>query len=167
MNQCVFSPCRKYRYTLRCRWDELFPEKPIAWIGLNPSTADELQLDPTLTRIKGFSSSFGFNCFYMLNIFAFRATDPNEMKRQADPVGPENDRYILEICRFCTNLNSSTVVAAWGNHGSFLDRSEEVVSMLKSKGTRLMCLKVSKAGNPVHPLYLPGDCRMIEFKKSP
>ena len=158
MNECVFSPCRKYRYVLKCRWNDLFEEKPIAWIGLNPSTADEFQLDPTLTRIKGFSESFGFNCFYMLNIFAFRATDPNKMKQHAEPVGPENDRHILGTCRNCR-----TVVAAWGNHGTYLDRGRHVISMLKAEGIQLTCLKVSKEGNPVHPLYLPGKSVLIEM----
>ena len=96
-NICAFSPDRVYRYTLLHSWaDMLSPElKTIAWIALNPSTADENQLDPTLRRIRGFSAAWGYNSFMMLNAFAFRATDPKEMERAADPNGPENDAYLL------------------------------------------------------------------------
>ena len=155
MNECVFSPCRKYRYVLKCRWDDLFEEKPIAWIGLNPSTADEFQLDPTLTRIKGFSESFGFNCFYMLNIFAFRATDPKVMKMENDPTGPENDRWLKETADKC-----ELIVACWGGHGKHNGRSDKVIALLSAHGKKLHCLAKTKEGYPGHPLYLPGDAAL-------
>lgn len=78
-NACHFSDCRKYRYTLLHRWDELFERRRALFICLNPSTVDENQLDPTLTRIKSFSERLGANEFLMLNLFAYRATEPKEM----------------------------------------------------------------------------------------
>jgi len=163
-NICIFSEDRKYRYSLRHFWGkESDKENPIAWIALNPSTADENKLDPTLRRIKGFSESWGYNCFYMLNIFAYRATDPREMKKQEDPVGPLNDFYIKQICKKC-----DTIVCAWGNHGKHLNRSEEVLKNLFDTNPNICYLELSKIGEPKHPLYLKGDLNLkkYEFRKN-
>ena len=151
-NECEFSPDRKYRYVLKHRWDDLMPERACMWIGLNPSTADEQQLDPTLRRIRGFCISHDFNCFYMLNIFAFRATDPKVMKVEKDPAGPDNDMWLKDISDRC-----QLIVACWGVHGSHNGRSEEVISLLKGHGKTLKCLGRTREGYPSHPLYLPKD----------
>ena len=92
-NECVFSKCRTWRYVLKHTWRDLLDteERALVWIALNPSTADENQLDPTLRRIRGFTMAEGGNTFYMLNLFAFRATDPRNLKAAADPIGlPRN-----------------------------------------------------------------------------
>ena len=151
-NPCEFSPCRTWRYTLRHTWAGLFDglERAIVWIGLNPSTADENQLDPTLRRIRGYSMAWGYNTFYMLNFFAYRATDPQAMRRAADPVGPENDRWILE-----TAAKADLVMCAWGRHGLFLERQRRVQELLD--GFNLKCLEKTADGIPKHPLYLKGD----------
>ena len=81
----------------------------------------------------------------MTNIFAFRATDPRDMKNQEDPVGPDNDKWLLSVYK-----DAGLVVAAWGTHGSFLDRDRDVMSLLG----RLECLGVNQDGSPKHPLYL-------------
>ncbi|HBC85953.1 MAG TPA: hypothetical protein DCZ94_03260 [Lentisphaeria bacterium] len=154
-NDCIFSPDRKYRYVLKHRWDDLMPEKACMWIGLNPSTADEQQLDPTLRRIRGFCITHEFNCFYMLNIFAFRATDPKIMKKESDPTGPENDRWLKEISDKCT-----LVVACWGTHGKHIGRSDAVIKLFSSHDKTLHCLGKTKEGYPVHPLYIPADAEL-------
>lgn len=156
-NLCQFSPCRRYRYTLRHRWDELMPEASVMWIGLNPSTADENQLDPTLRRVRAFSAGWGFTSFVMTNLFAFRATDPRDMMEEQDPVGPENDRHLLETARRC-----SLVVAAWGVHGVHLERARQVGRLLA--GPNLVCLGTTKDGHPRHPLYVAGDTILIPYK---
>ncbi|MGI5870009.1 MAG: DUF1643 domain-containing protein [Kiritimatiellia bacterium] len=155
-NRCEFSPCRTWRYTLRHTWMNLFDEaeRPIVWIGLNPSTADENQLDPTLRRVRGYSMAWGYNTFYMLNLFAFRATDPQEMRRAIDPVGPENDRWITELA-----AKSDHVMCAWGRHGMFLDRQRHVLELLD--GLNLQCLEKTNDGIPKHPLYLKSTLRPI------
>ncbi len=79
--------------------DPLLPLRRIMWIGLNPSTADEQQLDPTLRRIRGFSQAWGFTAFVMTNVFAFRATVPADMKAQADPVGQDNDYWLGSMAK--------------------------------------------------------------------
>lgn len=157
MNTCEFSADRTYRYSLTHDLREEFalfrengPKNKIAWIGLNPSTADEQQLDPTLRRVREFTRSFGGNVFVMLNLFAFRATLPENMKAAQDPVGPDNDQIILKHAR-----EASMVIAAWGNDGLFGRRDTRVTALLEKAGIQLMALKITGKRCPSHPLYLP------------
>jgi len=130
----------------------------VAFLGLNPSTADETQDDPTVRRCLGYAKQWGYGRMVMLNIFAFRATDPRVMKAAPDPVGPENDRYLLEASR-----RAHLVVAAWGNHGAFRGRSKRVVEMLRQAGVELRCLKLTGQGEPGHPLYLPKNLQPVRL----
>ena len=158
-NACVFSPCRRYRYSLEHRWDDLMPVRRILWIGLNPSTADEQQLDPTLRRIKNFSDVWGFNCFVMTNLFAFRATRPEDMKAALDPVGPQNDATLTRLSR-----TSEMIVAAWGKHGSLCQRERIVTELIRATSPqKIHCLAVNADGSPKHPLYVKGDTLPTEY----
>ena len=94
-NDCVFSFDRRYRYRLVHRWAPNFAPRLCTWIGLNPSIANETQLDPTLRRIRAFSAVWGYNGFIMTNLFGLVSTNPDRLYREVDPVGPENDRWIL------------------------------------------------------------------------
>lgn len=89
----------------------------------------------------------------MTNIFAFRATNPKVMLACKDPVGPENDKHLLEV-----REEAGLSVACWGNHGTHLNRGDNVWKMLKD----LSCLTFTKAGQPGHPLYLPKSLLPIE-----
>ena len=140
----IFSSCRHYRYTLYREWAS--GDKVAMFIGLNPSTADEVKNDPTVTRCINYAKSWGYTGMYMMNIFAFRATDPAVMKECPDPVGCENDHYLGLV-----SGESSVVVAAWGVHGAYLNRGDEVKNLIPG----LHCLKKTKDGHPSHPLYLP------------
>ncbi len=160
-NDCVFSPDRRHRYTLVHRWDELLNAsakggRGIAWIALNPSTADENQLDPTLRRIRDFSISWGYDFFVMLNAFAWRDTEPAAMKASLDPVGPENDRWIKHW-----SDRVDRVVAAWGEHGAFRDRHRHVVNLLDPRKT--VCLARNASGQPKHPLYVAKKTVPVPF----
>ena len=155
-NDCHFSADRRHRYTLLHRINPLFGGKLIMWIGLNPSTADEQQLDPTLTRIRSFSEREGFDGFLMTNIFGFRATNPKDMLRTPDPVGPENDRALLAAARRC-----EMVVAAWGAHGIHQDRALAVAKLLGRH--KLWCLGTTKDGHPRHPLYVAGRQALVRW----
>ena len=145
----IFSPCRKYRYALWRQWDAGRPD--CAFIGLNPSTADEIVLDPTLRRCKGYAQDWGYGGIVMLNLFAYRATDPKDMKAQLDPVGPENDDYIWAITDAI-----HMVVCAWGAHGSYQQRDESVIVTIQAD---MHALALTKDGHPRHPLYLKKDLR--------
>lgn len=130
----------------------------IAWIGLNPSTADENQLDPTLRRIASFTRKFGANSFVMLNLFAFRATDPRDMKMEDDPVGDLND---MAICGECQK--ASKIVLAWGTHGNHLGRDSAVIDLIREFKDKTFVLRKTSKGFPAHPLYLPSSCDLEWF----
>lgn len=149
-NECQFSPDRQHRYSLIHRWNPLFGDRLILWIGLNPSTADESQLDPTLTRIAGFSKREGFDGFWMANLFAVRTPYPEEMMRHPEPVGPENDAWLLHAAQRCEKI-----VAAWGAGGSFQARDQAVAKLFS--GMQLWCLGTTQDGQPRHPLYVAAN----------
>lgn len=143
-NTAKLSACRTYRYALWRTWDSAKPF--VLFVGLNPSTADEKTDDPTLIRCMNFAKSWGYGGVCMANLFAFRATDPAQMKAASDPVGKQNNRWLKKLAG-----EAGIVVAAWGNDGAFLGRSEKVIKILPE----LHCLKMNKSGEPAHPLYQP------------
>lgn len=164
--QTIFSEDRVYRYTLWREWDidlmtgcaddSLNHQSYVQFIGLNPSTADETLDDPTIRRCIGFSKAWGYGAMCMTNLFAFRATDPKVMKSVENPVGEDNQHHLLDI-----SSKAGVVIAAWGNHGTYRCMDLTVKQWLGSIGVQLMCLRKSKDGNPVHPLYLPKDLKPI------
>ena len=146
----VFSDCRKFRYALWRMWDG---DKPLVMIiGLNPSTADEKVNDPTITRCISFARSWGYGGVCVTNLFGFRATAPTELKANHDPIGKENDAWVHEMAK-----EAAIKVAAWGNHGKFLNRSVEFLSSLD----QLHCIKMNKSGEPAHPLYLKAELNPV------
>lgn len=150
----VFSPCRTWRYTLTRIWH---PGRPVMnVIGLNPSTADETRDDPTIRRCTHFAMRDGYGGLVMTNIFAFRATDPSDMKVATDPVGPDNDRHLREQA-----ARAGRVIAAWGAHGRHLGRGDAVAELLA--GFDLHCWRLTKEGHPAHPLYLPARLTSVRF----
>jgi len=153
----TFSPCRRWRYLLWRRWDAA---KPVAnFLMLNPSTADEVKLDPTCSRARDYAERWGYGALIVTNIFAFRNTNPNQMKAVEDPVGPGNDAAIERAAR-----EAAIVVCAWGNHGAFLARSFLVTALLKKNHIKLHALRVNAGGEPAHPLYLPGNLRPMPWR---
>lgn len=152
----TFSPCRRWRYLLWRRWDA---GKPAAnFLMLNPSTADEVQLDPSCTRARNYAGRWGYGALVVTNVFAWRATDPEAMKTVSDPVGRGNDAAILRSAR-----KAGIVVCAWGNHGAHRSRSATVVRMLRAAGVALHVLRLNASGEPAHPLYLPGNLRPVRW----
>lgn len=157
-----FSEDRQHRYALlRCLDVGLFGaegDRDINFIMLNPSTADETLNDPTITRCIGFARRWQYTSLIVTNLFAFRATDPADLKRATDPVGVENDDYIMKIAKA-----SAAVVVAWGVHGVHQDRARQVVRLLADAGVTPHCLGTTKDGYPKHPLYLRSDVQMQPY----
>jgi len=118
---------------------------------LNPSTADEVKLDPSCTRARNYAEQWRYGALIVTNLFGWRATDPDEMKAARDPVGRGNDAAILQAAR-----GAQLVVCAWGNHGQHLGRSQLVLGRLRRAGVELHLLRMNGCGEPAHPLYLPG-----------
>ena len=139
----VISPCAQYRYSLWRFWDQ--SRMHVLFICLNPSKADGRIDDPTLRRCMSFAQAWGFGGVTMANLFAYRATDPKELRRVPDPIGPQNDLWLKRLAH-----GAKLIAAAWGNHGTFMGRSASVASALPT----LHCLKYNSGGEPAHPLYL-------------
>lgn len=154
----TFSPCRTWRYKLWRIWDTSKP--PLVMLMLNPSTADETSNDPTVERCERRAYAGGFGGLIVMNIFAFRATDPEDMKAAADPIGPENDSHITNVLALATLAKAGgpamawKICAGWGIHGSYLGRDRQVSKMFQDVGMPLYCLGVTASGQPRHPLYV-------------
>jgi len=154
-----FSDDMRYRYTLWRRW-EPYPCRIVAFCGLNPSTADEVDPDPTVTREINFAKSWGYGGYIKVNLFAWRDTDPAGMLAAAEPIGELNDRAIDESARM-----SDLFVCAWGADGVHRNRCNVVESRLRRGGIELHMLRLTKHGHPGHPLYLPKSLVPIRWER--
>lgn len=143
----VYSDCERYRYMLTREWDAA--GRRALFIMLNPSTATEVQNDPTVERCERRARTLGFGSFRVTNIFAWRDTDPRAMRAAMDPVGAENDSAIRDSLPW-----ADQVIAAWGSHGDHLARGAAVARLLSDTGGAVHHLGLTKAGHPKHPLYI-------------
>lgn len=125
-------------------------------VMLNPSTADEFKNDPTVERCCRRARMWGYDRLDVVNIFALRSTDPKGLYQCDDPVGADNDAAILDAAK-----QADLTVAAWGNHGQLQGRGQAVLSLLQNAGVELHVLKMSKVGEPVHPLYQPYSAQAV------
>ncbi len=131
----------------------------VVFVMLNPSTADAKIDDATIRRCMGFAFAWRFRELMVVNLFGWRATDPDELLAAADPAGPENRRAILSVCR-----GGTLHVAAWGHiAGRLSGTAEEVAGVLKEKGYNLKCLGVTKDGQPRHPLMLKKSAKPVDW----
>lgn len=146
----VYSDCLQFRYGLTRVWEP--KGQKVAFIMLNPSTATEVQNDPTVERCERRARAMGFGAFQVANIFAFRATDPKNMRQAADPIGPDNNAAILAAAAW-----ADQVICAWGTHGAHLNRGQDVQDMLLARGHGLHHLGLTQSGAPKHPLYIGYD----------
>jgi hypothetical protein len=150
-NGAEFSPCRKYRYALWRIWDE---SKPLVmFIGLNPSTANEVKTDPTITRVRAFAERWGCGGFYMMNLFALVSPYPKDLARSDDPVG-DNDGWLERIAPKCARI-----IFAWGNFHETKMREDKIIAMFP----HAEALIINQNGSPRHPLYVPGDVEPVKF----
>ncbi len=144
----VFDNDGTYRYLL---WRQhLRARRPatVLFIMLNPSSADEVTNDPTIARCAQLSKIWGFQRAEVVNLFAFKATQPRVLRQATDPVGPHNNHFILEAAR-----RADCIIAAWGNHGNLLARDQEVLRLIEDRH-QIWCFGKTKNGSPKHPLYL-------------
>lgn len=157
-----FSDCEKYRYLLQIVWDESLSRAQ--FIGLNPSTATEMEDDPTIRRIKGFARDWGMGGVMMTNLFAWRDKSPSAMKAQTNPIGEEGKFFTMagfefsnanDLELYTTRIRCAIAVAVWGTHGSYLYRAAKVKQFI----TNLSCLRMTSKGFPEHPLYLPKELK--------
>lgn len=154
-----FSECEMYRYRLRYCFDGdamAPPVRPVVFLMLNPSTATELAPDPTVRRCMGFAKTWGHSDLLVVNLFALRSTDPDELLRVEDPVGPENDDVLSRLPA------SAPIICAWGAHKIAKARADAVTRLLDRP---LFSLRLTKTGAPQHPLYLPAGLRPQPYQQ--
>jgi len=148
------GPNGEYRYTLSRTWDDTLPALLV--VMMNPSVADKWHDDPSVYKCRRYAMAWGFGSLWVGNSCAYRATDKKRLLTVADPVGPENDKYLLEMAE-----RAAMIVFAYGLPDKPLrDRGPHVAMLLSRGGTRpLHVLKLCKDGTPSHPLYLKGDLK--------
>jgi hypothetical protein len=151
----VFDPHRRYRYLLTRTWSD---RPPMTMCMLNPSTADAFTVDATITRCVRLARREQAGGLVVVNLFAFRATKPAELRTTADPVGPHTDAVLAYAL-----ARADTVIVAWGCHGGLRDRSRQVCEQLAATGARLRCLGTTQAGEPRHPLFTRADAALLPY----
>lgn len=154
----TFSACRRYRYALWRIWDEAKP--PCLFVMLNPSTADEVDNDPTVERCERRSRAMGYGGLRVANIFALRSTDPSVLYTTDDPTGPDNDAAIIQAAS-----NSGLVVCGWGTHGNLHGRGRQVMALLEGNQIQAHYLVLNADGTPRHPLYVAYSKNPIPWGK--
>lgn len=139
-----FSPDRMHRLKLWRIWDESLPL--VMFVGLNPSTANENEADPTIRRVIGFAKSWGFGGVYMMNLFTFVTPYPEDLVKDDNESG--NMARLVEVGDLC-----SRVILAWGNFPYAIQRGKKVSALFPEAH----CLGLNKNGSPKHPLYQPAN----------
>ena len=153
----IISKCKKYRYELERAIDTFNIKSAVAFVMLNPSTADFTVDDPTIRRCIRFAEDWAHTHLVVVNLYALRSTNPKGLWTHIDPVGPENNAYLTKIAK-----EYETVVCAWGANAK-LDRVAQVAKIFTDAGCRMLCLGVTKSGAPRHPLYVKADTQLIEW----
>lgn len=160
----VLSECTRYRYRLWRIWDDDLA--PTAFVMLNPSTADASADDPTIRRCVGFAKRWGAGGIVVVNLFAFRATDPEKLVEAhangVDVVGPEAAHHLDAVFSV-----ADVVVCAWGAHPiAGPARIAHVLGRIP-RSTEVVCLGKTQGGAPRHPLYLRKDSARVLFEVTP
>jgi hypothetical protein len=153
----TFDPSMRFRYALWRTWDAR--GRRVAFVMLNPSTADKSEDDPTIRRCMGLARDRGFGKMWAVNLFGYRTPTPGQLRRVPDPIGPDNDRHLRAVCG-----RADVVIAAWGVHGALMGRDRVVAGWLARRRRPVLCFGTTKAGHPRHPLYLPRDAPLEPYR---
>jgi len=153
----------RYRYRLWRTWD--VRRGRLAWVMLNPSTADAYMDDATVRTCRRLAESHGFGAIDVVNLYAYRTSRPEELIAAArcgiDIVGPDNERHLAEATQ-----GAGAIVVAWGACRFAVARASDVLRQLLARG-RVHCLGLTKDGAPRHPLYSRKDAPLITLTSPP
>lgn len=158
--RALISACERYRYLLRRSWSA---GPTVAFVMLNPSTADAQIDDPTIRRCCGFARTWGFGAVDVVNLFAWRSTEPKALLAAADPIGPWNDDHV----RVAVSM-ARLVVVGWGAAGPAKLRElvrARAAAVAPLLGDSARCLGRTADGSPRHPLFVRADAQLVEFAK--
>ena len=148
-----FSDCRKYRYVLWRIWDRSKPM--VQFIGLNPSTANETESDPTIKSVGRIAKSNGYGGIFMTNCFPYVSTDPNQLRGFGNT--ETNTEWLARVTLLCKD-----VVFAWGSFKIVAELNRHTELMLQFPDA--LCIHINANGCPKHPLYCKSDSKLIKFK---
>lgn len=155
-NDAVISDCGKYRYLLRRTWNHNAPRALL--VMLNPSTADAKLDDATIRSCVRLLSSHGYGSMEVVNVYGWRATDPTELAKQSDPVGPRNQIVIEAAIHRC-----DVVICAWGAYPPARERATAILNAVRSHRPATYCFGKTKSGAPKHPLYIKSGTPLEVF----
>lgn len=153
----VISDCGKYRYLLRRTWDH--DKQRALFVMLNPSTADADVDDATIRSCIRLCKSWGYGSFEVVNLFAWRSTDPAGLKAAVDPLGPRNADIVEAAISRC-----DVVICAWGAHPEAEREADGMVSRISPRRPMAFCLGTTKSGAPKHPLYIKTGTSLIAYR---
>jgi hypothetical protein len=154
------SPDGLYRYTLTREWS--IGKRFLTYVMLNPSTADAEIDDATIRVCCGRAKLLNFHGILVLNLFALRTTNPKDLYNHSDPIGPKNNYYIINQLKELHNYNAPIIVA-WGNHGELNNRNKEFIELAKEYKVNMLALKITKKGQPSHPLRISYEKKLIPY----
>lgn len=153
----IFSEDEKYRY---CLWRAWLEGPTMVVVGLNPSTANHEEDDATIAKLTRIAKQRGYARLAMLNLFAYRSTDPKKLREAfVEPIGARNDHFLMMAFD-----KAETVIAAWGNHGTLGGRDKQVIEMMNRLRCDVKCFGLNKNGTPKHPLYQKDDTSFVQFQ---
>jgi hypothetical protein len=157
IGDAAFSASRKYRYWLKREWHDEIGHgngKRLAFIGLNPSTANAKDDDPTIRRVISFARREGYSGLVMLNLFAIVSSDPKLLLTDPDPNdGTTNDLWLRDM------VGNGEVVFCWGAFPEAQQRAQQVIAMFPYA----LCFGKTRGGHPLHPLFLPANKPLTPF----
>lgn len=156
MGRAQFDPSGAYRYSLERCWQS--DGEWLVFVMLNPSRADQQTDDPTIRRCSQFAQTWGYGNLEVVNLFAYRTPHPRLLKQAAEPIGSENDQFLLRAAR-----RGSRILLAWGNGGSLLNRDGAVLELLQPYAHKFACLGRNCTGQPRHPLYVRRDAQCLAW----
>lgn len=160
----ILSDCGTYRYRLEREVDGLLGSKIVAFVMVNPSTADAETDDATIRKVVGFSRRMGARRVVVGNLFAYRATDIKALRDAPDPIGVKNDAHLRQILG-----EADICVAAWGALAKLPRtlrwRWMRFHDMATAAGVRLMCLGTAQDGQPLHPCMIGYDRPVVEWRR--
>lgn len=154
----LISECGQYRYLLRRTWDLNKPR--LLWVMLNPSTADADVDDATIRSCIRLSKRWGAGSFEVVNLFAFRSRDPDQLKTAVDPVGKRNDEVIIDALQYC-----DSVICAWGAKPIARQRAQEVMSLIRQYKSVAFIIGKTASGSPRHPLFAASNTKLFSWSE--
>lgn len=152
--KATISDCKNYRYKLSRIWDKNKPK--IVFIGINPSTADDKEDDPTIRKLIAYSKAWGYGGFIIINLFAFRTAKVYDLLKIKHHFGPENENYLRKYTGY------KTVVVMWGAKANEINRyvAKRVLNMIENP----MCFGKNADGSPKHPLFMAPNVKLQKYR---